>query len=172
MAADKINPLPSPSLERALGDRQTIEPRALDSIVIPRGPDVAHLEVVESDTVNRLIQKATVIEIETILRLPYNLQVAEREVRASGELKTRLSSLKYGWPRRIERLDCHPFDPTHLIPSRVVTGSDLDGAICLQIPDCRLQGRSISHHDFLGRDKTGEEEKQDHSHGLASPSGS
>jgi len=85
MTADQIDPLAAPTGQGAVADRQLIESRALEAIVISRGADVADLQLLQRDAGDRLIEPAAVVQIQTIGGLAAQTELANGQIGTTRE---------------------------------------------------------------------------------------
>jgi hypothetical protein len=112
MTANKVDALATPASDRAIADRQLVEARALDAIVIALRADVADLDAFNRDASGGIREIPAVVEIETVPSLPADTQVPQSQVVATGEVPCVSSAFKMRRIFCIEGFDGELFDAT------------------------------------------------------------
>ena len=86
MAADEVDALAAPAADRAAADGQLRQARALDGVVVSLGADIADVQVLEGHARDGLIVLSAVVEVESVAGLAAEVQSADGQVTALGEL--------------------------------------------------------------------------------------
>lgn len=148
VAADEVDPLPSPAADSAVADGEFAEAAAFDGIMISLGADVADVEMIERDAFHRTRAFSTVVEVDAVRALAADFEVAEGESLAAGELERAVATIKV---RRLTGVECFErevVDTDDVLPAEIVAGGEFQDSTGLEIVQSGFERGGIFDGDI------------------------
>lgn len=156
VAANEVDPLPSPAGDGAVADGEFVEPAALDGVMIAFGADVADVELIKRDVFHRIRSLSAVVEVDAVGALATNFQMAEGESLAAGELERAVATFELRRLAGIERFESEVVDAGDVVSAGIVARGELQDGARLEIAECRFQCGGIADGD-VSRMSAGEQ---------------
>lgn len=154
MAPDQVDPAATPAFDRTAGDPKARQSRQLDPVNIALRADILDIQPLQHDPARRGVHPAAVVTVEPVASLPARMQVAKRDIRASGKLDCRAASFKDGWIGWVGRFNYDGLlrgaRAIKIDSAAIGAWCDTNGCAWLDGLQSIAQGRVICHGDLAG----------------------